>query len=105
MNLVDFKNRMAELSVPVSHYFTAKKTDQYVVWAEDGEASASHANNQKSLRILSGTVDYFTKIEFDPVIEEIESKFNDMNIAWKLNSVQSEEDTGFTHYEWVWEMV
>lgn len=25
-------------------------------------------------------------------------------IAWELNSVQYEEKTGFTHYEWVWEV-
>ena len=26
-------------------------------------------------------------------------------IAWYLNSIQYEEDTGLIHYEWVWEVV
>jgi len=48
----------------------------------------------------------FTKREFDPWKEEFEEALDaSPYIAWRLNSVQFEPDTGFTHYEWRWEVV
>jgi nucleosome binding factor SPN SPT16 subunit len=54
---------------------------------------------------MAGTIDYFTKTEFDPIVETIQEKLNSIDIAWRLNSVQYEKDTGYIHYEWAWEMV
>ena len=67
----------------VSH-FERLKSDRYFVWQEDGAG------------------DLFTKQEFDPWKEAFEKSLDDYGIAWYLNSVQYEEDTGFIHYEWVW---
>jgi len=47
----------------------------------------------------------FTKQEFDPWKDDFETSLNNNEIAWFLNSVQFEEDTGFYHYEWVWEVL
>ena len=55
---------------------------------------------------MTGTTDLFTKMEFDPWKDEMEAAFDaSPYIAWALESVQFEPDTGFTHYEWRWEVV
>ena len=60
---------------------------------------------QKVERALTGTIDYFTKTENDPVVQQIEDALDsDDGISWYLNSVQYEQDTGYIHYEWVWEV-
>jgi len=69
----------------------------YAVWMELGgvyvAGSNLHAESGKQI-----TVDYFTKTEFDPVIDSIEGYFAGM--SWRLESVQFEEETGYIHYEW-----
>jgi hypothetical protein len=35
----------------------------------------------------------------------VQAFFNTLEIGWKLNSIQHEDDTGYDHYEWVWEFV
>lgn len=54
---------------------------------------------------MTGTTDLFTKQEFDPWVEAFEEAMSSHGMAWYLNSVQFEEDTGFTHYEWAWEVL
>lgn len=80
------------------------KSDRYFVWQEtsqhDLEADEKHAE-----KAVSGTTDLFTKIEFDPWKESLEEQFDRTGIAWRLNSVQLEEETGFWHYEWNWTVI
>lgn len=78
-------------------------SDRYFVWQEDG-AHDFVAGNRHLEQAVTGTTDLFTKLEFDPWKEAFEASLDRMEIAWYLNSVQFEEDTGFTHYEWVWEV-
>lgn len=105
MTLQDIRDLLLTIGPPVFHYFVTGQTGNYIVWIEDGEGVSGHADNKKTTQIISGTIDYFTKVEFDPVTEQIQAKLNDLRIAWRLNSVQHERDTGYIHYEWVWEMV
>lgn len=79
------------------------KSDRYFVWQEEGQndLSASNGHTEKS---VTGTTDLFTKLEFDPWKAEFELALTQLGISWYLNSVQYEEDTGFTHYEWVWDV-
>lgn len=39
-----------------------------------------------------------------PWAEELGEALSSHGIAWYLSGVQYEEDTGFFHYEWVWEV-
>ena len=80
------------------------KSERYFVWQEEG-ANDFEAGNQHTERAITGSTDLFTKQEFDPWAEELEQSFNLRGIAWYINSVQFEEDTGFWHYEWVWEVL
>ena len=77
------------------------QSDRYFVWQEEAEQSLK-ADNRHVERTVQGTTDLFTKREFDPWKHDIEFSFTRSGIAWELNSVQFEEDTGFLHYEWVW---
>ena len=80
------------------------KSSRYFVWQEDG-ANDLEANGAHAEQAVSGTTDLFTKQEFDPWVRELGARLDDFGIAWYLNPVQYEEDTGFWHYEWVWEVL
>ncbi len=85
-------------------YGRTMKSDRYFVWQEDG-ANDLTADDTHTEKAVTGTTDLFTKQEFDPWKEELEAAFDaSPYIAWELNSVHYEEKTGFTHYEWVWEV-
>lgn len=80
------------------------KSSRYFVWQEDG-ANDLEAGNGHAERAVTGTTDLFTKQEFDPWAEQLGEVLSGYGIAWYLSSVQFEEDTGFWHTEWVWEVV
>ncbi|WP_312059395.1 hypothetical protein [Anaerotignum sp.] len=85
-------------------HFSYEKSDRYFVWQEDG-ANDLVAGNIHAEKVVTGTTDLFTKNEFDPWTSEIEFAFdNSPFIYWQMNSVQYEENTGFYHYEWRWEV-
>lgn len=105
MKLSDLRDALLEVIPDVFHYEAWSKPDKYIVWAEDGEADSLSADDKKTDQVLQGTIDYFTKTEYDPNFELIQEKLNSIDISWKLNSVQHEEETGYIHYEWVWEIV
>lgn len=104
MRLVDLRNLLLTIGPPVFHYFATGQKGNYILWAEDREGNSLDADNQKVNQALQGTIDYFTKTEFDPVINQIQDKLDAAEISWRLNSVQHEQDTGYIHYEWVWEV-
>ena len=91
-----------EVTDSVSH---AKKlkSDRYFVWQEDGSHDLT-ANNGHAEGSTTGTTDLFTKQESDPWAAALGEALSSRGIAWYLSSVQYEEETGFFHYEWVWEV-
>lgn len=85
----------------VYHYWHPNLTAPFCIWAEDSEASALHSSNHKSEQTISGTIDYFTRTEFDVTVELIQEKLNQIeNCGWSLTSVQYENETNLIHYEW-----
>ena len=88
----------------VSHYESFKKTDKYIVWAEDSEGDSVEGDNRKTNQSIQGTIHYFTKEEFDETVDDIQEALIDADISFYLNSVQHEEETGYIHYESVWEV-
>lgn len=105
MKLSDIRDALLTVTQDTFHYHAHKKPNKYIVWAEDTESGASHADDKKRRQVIQGTIDYFTKIEFDPNFGLIQEKLNSLDIAWELNSIQYEDDTKYIHYEWVWEMI
>lgn len=77
------------------------KSERYFVWQEEGRDDLE-ANNRHVEKAQRGRTNLYTKIEFDPWKDDFERSLNRAGIAWRLNSSQYEEDTGFWHYEWIW---
>ena len=103
MRFDELKKALLSVGVPVSHYKAAKQTDKYIVWAEDGQADSLWTDNKMCRQTIQGTVDYYTKSEYDPNVEAVQAAL-DSAASWRLNSVQYEDDTGYIHWEWVWEV-
>ncbi len=74
----------------------------YAVWQEDSEGDSQYADNRKAEQVLVITIDYFTKTEFDTMVDSIQSALDDAeDVAWTLNSFQYEDETKLLHYEWL----
>jgi hypothetical protein len=101
------KLRAALLTVEplVGHYHGFKNADKYIVWAEDGAGDAAWANGRMKNQAIEGTIDYFIKEEDDTAIPRMQEALDGINISWRLESVQYEENTGFIHYEWVFQLL
>lgn len=99
---------LLEITENVGHYDVIHKTDKYIVWAEDSEGSSLEADNYKAEQSIQGTIDYFTKQEYDENVDKIQAALVANRISFYLNSVQYESPdegyTGYIHYEWVWEV-
>lgn len=80
------------------------KSDRYFVWQEDG-ANDLEADGLHVERAITGSTDLFTKQEFDPWKEQFESALEASGLPWSYNSFQYEEETGYYHYEWYWEVI
>lgn len=77
-------------------------SERYFVWQEEGGHDLL-LDGRHAERGQRGTTDLYTKREFDPWKKELEAALTAAGIAWQHNSTQFEEDTGFWHYEWIWE--
>ena len=93
------------LSDRVFRYFAPEGTQPpYLVWAEDGAAASVFADGRRACKSHAGTIDLFTLQEDEPLFDQVEAALDELEpVAWRLNSVQYEQDTGLIHYEWRWE--
>ena len=104
MRFDGLKNALLSVTPKAYHYAPPQNvTGSYVVWAEDGQASALWADGKMQEQVIEGTVDYFTKVEYDMAVDDIQNALNTAGISWRLNSIQREPDTGYLHFEWTWQ--
>ena len=94
---------LATVTPDVRHGFAKTKAERYIVWQEDG-GNYFRADDFTAEKIMSGTIDLFSKTEFDAWSEGVEDALDAAEISYHLNSVQFEEQTGFWHWEWVFEI-
>lgn len=100
-----FGAKVATVCTRTYHYTKAVKASvPYAVWAEDSEASSFHADSRKAEQVISGSLNYFTKTEYDSVCDGIQDMLNACTVEWYLSSVQYEPETGLIHYEWRWDI-
>lgn len=71
---------------------------EYGTYQEDGAADLE-MNDLHLEKGITGTIDYFTRKDDGSVQETIENALEGV-CAWRLNSIQYEDDTGLIHYEW-----
>lgn len=93
---------LAGITTNCFHYWRPVTTVPCLMWAESGEENSFDADNHKQEQNITGTCDFYTKTEFDPLIDEIQEALDDMGLTWSLNSVQYEDETKMIHYEWNW---
>lgn len=84
------------------HYFRPQLKAPYLIWQEDGSEKFS-ADDRVCEMTISGSTDYFTKVEYDRNVDAIISMLRDNQFLWTMNSIQYEPDTGLIHYEFLWE--
>ena len=96
-------NALAGTGYQFAHFGWSKApAGDYGVYAEDG-ANDLISNGKHTERVLQGTVDYFTRDATGAPKATIETALDGAGIAWYLSSIQMESDTGYIHYEWVFE--
>ncbi len=104
MTLADVKNALlGVLPGKVYHHFAATgAVAPYIVWAEDGQSDSLHGDEIMTDQIIEGTIDLFTKVEYDPLFSGIQDALNNAGIPFRLNYSGYETDTKIFHNEWVW---
>lgn len=91
--------------INVYHYWREVKKDRYIIWAEDSEASSFHADNRHQEQVIHGTIDLYTKVEYDAIADAIQDALAEACKSFRLDSVMYEDETGYIHYSWEWEVV
>ena len=75
----------------------------YGVYTPDG-ANDLEADDTHAEQAITGTVDYFTRSDGGVAMQLIEGALDSVpGLAWQLNSVQYERDSGYLHLEWAFE--
>ena len=101
MTLIDIKNALLTVTSNVYHFDATGATGNYIVWSEDGSADAVYADGKMQEQGIQGTIDLFTKTEYDPKFSQIQTALNNAGIGFYLGSIQYEEDTKYIHYQWI----
>lgn len=101
MSLEEIRDFLLSITLNTYHYKAKAQPDTYIVWAEDGEAGAIHGDNRKLAQILDVTIDVFTRDEYPEIIKALQDGFNDKGVPFELLNIQYEEDTEYTHYEYL----
>lgn len=96
---------LAALTTNCYHYFRPVQKFPAIIWAETGEENSFHADNGKAEQRIVGTVDCFTRTEFDSLLDDIQGAFEALGLTWKLDAVQYETETKLIHYSWTWGVV
>lgn len=86
------------------HFEAENKGNHYIVWQEDSEGESLHADDKHEIMVISGTIDLFTKQEYDPWVQEITRALENAEITCRIESIQYEDETGYIHYEWRFEV-
>lgn len=101
--LNELENALLAVTPAVYHFHALKPPVPYVVWAEDGQGDVVFANGRLKNQVITGTVDLYTDDPENTALFTGIQEALDQVCAWRLNSIQHEDDTGLTHYEWAWE--
>lgn len=103
MTLANIKTALLTVTSNVHHFDATGATGNYIVWAEDGQADSVWADGKMKEQTITGTIDYYTKVEYDTKFGDIQTALDIIGVSYRLNSIQFENDTKYIHYEWVWE--
>jgi len=77
-------------------------SDAWGVIAIDGGQSLA-GDNTHAEEVLEGTIDLFTRRLAADDMQAVAGCLKGLDVCYRLNSVQYEQDTRLIHYEWVWQ--
>lgn len=91
---------------PFAHFAFVKAPEEtYLVWGETG-AEPLRTGGHQAERITYGNLDCFTRDGSGLPMQKVEAELNKIeHFAFRLDSIQFEEETGLIHYAWDWSMV
>lgn len=95
--------RSTGISFKEGGWSTSPGTD-YGAALLDGSAETVWADDAMQEQALSGSVHLFTRDAGRNQMLCVQSALSRAGVSWRLNSIQYEEDTRLTHYEWVFEL-
>ena len=106
MTFPKLENALTAITEKTYRTFAPEKEEPpYIVWDDDDNQKNLYGGGKLLFQVIEGTIDLFTKNEDDPLFDQIQQGLNAAGISFKYNSKQTEDDTGVTHYEWVWGLV
>ena len=93
-------------NIKVSHFFNDNPKDNFILWGED-DTTRAFGDGVAGQKAVQGTVDYYTRAEYDPIVDEIDTAILNTAFAWLDDgpTIDYEPDTGYIHYQWIWEVV
>ncbi len=78
-------------------------SERYFVWEEDG-ANDLGGDDSHAEHAVTGATDLYSKLEFDPWAGAIGESFDRRGVSWELVTADYEEETGFYHWSYDWEV-
>lgn len=107
LNSIEIETEEGTVKGQFYHYRRpANVKAEYGIWSETGEVDSFNANNRKAEQQVTGYLDYYTLIEYNPMIDMIQDTLEELHSGgWSLNSVQYEDQTNLIHYEWYFTVV
>lgn len=88
----------------IYHYdATGGKGDRYIVWQEEGESDSLFLDNQHDEIVLKGSLDIYTKVEFDDLVDEVIDLFNGNGVPFNIINIEYETNSNYIHYSFDWE--
>lgn len=91
--------------VKVYHYWRPDLKPPFIIWQEDGETDSLHSNNRKAEQGIHGTVDFYTKEEYDEVFDTIQETLDELymqGFSFRWESTDYENETNLIHHSWDW---
>lgn len=86
------------------HYEAPGELTRYIVWSEDMEGEPFYADNGKKETVILGTVDLYSKTEFDQLVDQIQVALEENKISNRISAIQYEDETRLIHYTWDFEV-
>lgn len=104
--LIELRDALNEIDgLKVYHYWRPRLQAPFCVWQEEGEGDSVWGDNHKKEQVITGTIDYFTLTEYDPMVDAIQNQLNSIEVlGWELDTVMYEDETNLIHYSWNWEI-
>ena len=91
----------------VYHYRRPPSLPGSIIWAEESDdGSYLYGDNSVYEQVIKGRIAYWTNVEYDPMVDSIQSALNTEKwIGWQLSSVEYDDDQDLIYFEWMFEVI